>query len=228
MGPRGDRRRGDRPGHGGRCGAAGYRTLLLEAYDFAKGTSSRSTKLVHGGVRYLAEGDLALVREALHERGACSARTPRTWSTSWPFVVPAYSWWSGPLLRVGPGLYDLLAGPADLGTVAADLARRGAPARPDPGAGAACAAAWSTHDGQFDDARLAIALLRTLLDLGGTALNYVPVTGLIQEDGAGRGVSARDAETGEEFAIKARAVVNATGVFADAVRHARRPRGPAP
>ncbi len=196
--------------------ARGHRTVLLEAHDFAKGTSSRSTKLVHGGVRYLAQGRLGLVREALRERGLLRQNAPHL-VRDLAFVVPAYSWWARPYYGIGLKAYDLLAGHLGFGALAGHRPRRGAaprPAlRPDGLRGGVV-----YHDGQFDDARLAIALMRTATDLGASALNYLPVTGLLKEGGRVAGVAARDAETGEAFAIAARAVVNATGVFADAVR----------
>jgi glycerol-3-phosphate dehydrogenase len=205
--------------------ARGHRTVLLEAHDFAKGTSSRSTKLVHGGVRYLAQGRLGLVREALRERGLLRQNAPHL-VRELAFVVPAYSWWARPYYGIGLKAYDLLAG--HLGFDASrvigrdEALRRASALRPDGLRGGVV-----YHDGQFDDARLAIALMRTATDLGASALNYLPVTGLLKEGGRVSGVSARDAETGETFAIAARAVVNATGVFADAVRRLDEPDAPA-
>ncbi len=194
----------------------GYRTVLLEARDFAQGTSSRSTKLIHGGVRYLAQGDIPLVREALHERGVLFRNAPHL-VHSREFVVPAYRWREIPFYGIGLKVYDLLAGrynlrrsrwigPADVVVRIPSLVRTG------------LRGGIVYTDGQFDDARLAIALARTLVDLGGTALNGAPVTGFTKRGGRITGVTARDAETGEEFALEARGVINATGVYADAVR----------
>lgn len=202
--------------------ARGYRTVLLEAHDFAQGTSSRSTKLVHGGVRYLAGGQVGLVREALRERGRLLENAPHLVHDR-AFLLPSYSWWETPYYGLGLKAYDLLAGRYRLGrsrTVPADAAQRLAPGiRSDALRGGVV-----YHDGQFDDARLAVALARTVDDLGGTALNYVAVDGLEKgPDGKIRGVRARDAETGESFAIAARGVVNATGVFTDAVRRLDEP-----
>jgi len=200
----------------------GFSTLLLEATDFAQGTSSRSTKLVHGGVRYLAQGKLGLVREALHERGVLLRNAPHL-AHRLDFLVPAYS--LGGLAYYGVGLkaYDLLAGSAGLGgsrPVGRSEALRLAPSlAPDRLQGGIVYA-----DGQFDDARFAIALVRTLLDLGGIALNALPVVGILQEGGRVSGVEALDSETGERFRIAARAVVNASGVEADAVRSLDDPR----
>lgn len=196
--------------------ARGYRTLQLEAYDFAKGTSSRSTKLVHGGVRYLAQGDLGLVREALHERGLLRRNAPHL-VHDLSFVVPAYRWWEQPFYGFGLKLYDILAGDLAWGA-SRPVSREEALERVPTLEPSGLRGGVVYFDGQFDDARLAVALLRTVLDQGGVALNYMPVTALRKAGERVAGVVAHDAETGEEFAIDARAVVNATGVFADAVR----------
>jgi len=194
----------------------GYRTLLLEAHDFAKATSSRSTKLVHGGVRYLAQGNLALVYEALRERGRLQRNAPHL-VKALPFVVPGYTWWSNPYYGAGLMLYSLMAGSLGIGfsrLVGPKEALRLAPTlEPDGLRGGVV-----YYDGQFDDARLVVTLMRTVLDAGGLALNYTPVTGLLKEGGKVRGVLARDAESGAELRLRARVVVNATGVFADSVR----------
>ena len=173
--------------------ARGYRTLLLEAHDFAKGTSSRSTKLVHGGVRYLAQGHLGLVREALHERGLLPQRR-LTWSTTSPSWSPPIRGGQRPYYGIGLKAYDLLAGQLGLGAsrvVGRDEALRRVPTlRPDGLRGGVV-----YHDGQFDDARLAIALVRTAVDLGGMALNYCLSTALDQARGpglGGRGARRRD------------------------------------
>jgi glycerol-3-phosphate dehydrogenase len=201
--------------------ARGYRALLLESLDFAHGTSSRSTKLVHGGVRYLAQGNIPLVREALHERGLLTRNAPHL-VLARDFIVPAYRWLQIPFYGIGLWLYDRLAGKLSLGrsrrlgrdevieripTIRADGLRGGI----------------LYTDGQFDDARLAVALARTAVGLGASALNHCEVVGILKELGKVAGVRARDAETGEEFEIRARAVVNATGVYADAVRRLDQP-----
>jgi glycerol-3-phosphate dehydrogenase len=196
--------------------ARGYRTLLLEAHDFAKGTSSRSTKLVHGGVRYLAQGNISLVYDALRERGRLRRNAPHLVKTL-PFVVPAYDWWARPYYGAGLLLYSLLAGSLGLGVsriISRAEALRLVPTL-EPGG---LRGGVLYCDGQFDDARLAIALLRTLLDLGGIALNYAPVTDFIKTDGRITGVVARDVETSAELRIAARVVINATGVYADELR----------
>ncbi|WP_422930431.1 FAD-dependent oxidoreductase [Singulisphaera sp. PoT] len=194
----------------------GYRTLLLESHDFAKGTSSRSTKLVHGGVRYLEQGRVGMVREALRERGLLRQNAPHL-VHDMAFVVPAYNWWSRPYFGVGLKVYDLLSGSLGLGasrSIGRDETLARLPTlRPQGLQGGSL-----YYDGQFDDARLAIALLRTALDQGGCALNYCPVTSILHRNGQTSGVTARDAETGEDFEIQGRCVVNATGVFVDAIR----------
>lgn len=198
----------------------GHATLLLEAHDFAKGTSSRATKLVHGGVRYLAQGNLSLVHEALEERSHLLANAPHLVHPL-RFVVPAYHWLDIPKFGAGLTFYDLLAGTHGIGHSRVLDAASTVVALPtvNPAGLRGGIAYW---DAQFDDARLAIALMRTHFDLGGVALNYLPVDGLICEDGQVRGVVAHDAETGESFHIAARVVINATGVWADAVRRFER------
>ncbi len=200
----------------------GYKTLLLEQADFAKGTSSRSTKLVHGGVRYLAQGDIGLVREALHERGLLLQNAPHLCHNQ-AFIIPNYSWWGGPFYTLGLKLYDLLAGRLSLGASThlskADTLRQLPTLRP-----AGLRGGVRYHDGQFDDARLAVNLAQTCLDHGGTALNYCPVRGLLK-DAHGRvtGVRATDLETGRSYELQATTVVNATGIFVDAVRQLDEP-----
>lgn len=203
----------------------GYRTLLLEAHDFAKGTSSRSTKLVHGGVRYLAQGNVALVYEALQERGRLRRNAPHLVSTL-PFVVPGYTWWSNPFYGAGLLLYSLMAGSLGMGysrLVSRKKALELAPTLEPEG----LTGGVVYYDGQMDDSRLAIALMRTLFDNEGVALNYAPVTGLIKTNGKITGVQVRDDETGEALEMHARVVVNATGVYADEVRHMDEPHAEA-
>ncbi|GAB3227956.1 glycerol-3-phosphate dehydrogenase/oxidase [Hymenobacter seoulensis] len=192
----------------------GYKTLLLEQVDFAKGTSSRSTKLVHGGVRYLAQGDVGLVREALYERGLLLKNAPHLVKNQ-DFIIPNYEWWGGPFYTIGLKLYDLLAGKLSLGASVhlskAETLRRLGNLKPQGLRGGVL-----YHDGQFDDARLAINLAQTCLEHGGTLLNHVGVTGLLKdEQGQVSGVKATDQETGATYELQAKAVVNATGVFVD-------------
>ncbi|AIT28363.1 FAD binding domain protein [Bordetella holmesii 44057] len=199
----------------------GFRTLLLEGADFAKGTSSKATKLVHGGVRYLAQGNVSLVREALHERGLLARNAPHL---AWPlgFVVPAYSMLDQPFYGVGLKLYDMLAGKLNLAP-SRWLSSRETLARASTLApavnGQRLRGGVLYYDGQFDDARLATALMRTLLDLSGTAINYVKVVGLTR-DAQGRidGVRTHDTIDDTQHTVSGRCVINATGVWVDAVR----------
>ncbi|MBN1144943.1 MAG: glycerol-3-phosphate dehydrogenase/oxidase [Bacteroidales bacterium] len=192
----------------------GFRTLLLEQEDFGKGTSSRSTRLVHGGVRYLAQGDLLLVTEALHERGMILKNAPNL-TFNQEFVIPAYTWWEILKYTAGLKFYDLLAGRLSLGK--SKFLNRENTLALLPGLNKdGLKGGIVYHDGQFDDSRLLITLIRTILDQGGMALNYCKVTGLLKN---GRekitGVTAVDQKTGRTFEIQASVVVNATGVFAD-------------
>jgi glycerol-3-phosphate dehydrogenase len=195
----------------------GLSVLLLEAHDFGKGTSSRSTKLVHGGVRYLEQGNVPLVMSALKERGLMRQNAPHL-VHDLAFIVPNYSWWEAPFYGIGLKLYDLLAGKYGFGaskllSKEETLARLPA-LEPEELRGGVV-----YYDGQFDDARLLIHLAMTAADHGATLVNYCPVTGLTRDaDGYVNGVTARDDETGETFEIAARMVVNATGVFTDSIR----------
>jgi len=194
----------------------GYRTLLLEQHDFSKGTSSRSTKLVHGGVRYLQQGNVSLVLEALHERGLLIQNAPHLVRHQ-PFIVPNYDWWEGPFYGIGMKVYDMLAGNLGLGpskrlSIEETLTRIPT-LEPDGLRGGVI-----YYDGQFDDARMAVCLVRTLAGLGGVPINYMRVTGLRKRGGLVYGVNVEDGESGRTYALNARVVVNATGVFTDAVR----------
>jgi glycerol-3-phosphate dehydrogenase len=200
----------------------GYATLLVEQGDFAKGTSSRSTKLIHGGVRYLQQGNIALVLESLHERGLLMANAPHL-VRNLSFVVPNYDWWEGPFYGIGLKLYDMLAGHLGLGP-SRHLSRAQTLARIPTLEQKGLRGGIVYHDGQFDDARLAITLMQTLEDLGGTAVNYLQVTGLLRDKDLVAGVTARDFESGGEHRIAARAVINATGVWCDALRVMDDPR----
>jgi glycerol-3-phosphate dehydrogenase len=197
--------------------ARGYRTLLLEQVDFAKATSSRSTKLVHGGVRYLQQGNISLVREALHERGLLYVNAPHL-VTNLAFVVPRYKWWEGPFYGIGLKLYDLLAGKLNLAKsrqLKPEETLKHIPNLESEGLDGGT----EYHDGQFDDSRMCATLVRTAMDLGSTMLNHAAVTGLLR-DGEDHvcGVRFRDEESGAEHEAKAKVVVNATGVFSNAIR----------
>jgi len=194
----------------------GYKTLLLEMADFAKGTSSRSTKLVHGGVRYLQQGDVSLVIEALHERGLLIQNAPHLVSHQ-SFIVPSYEWWNGPFYGIGMKVYDALAGKLGIKkskTLSKEEVLEKIPTLEPEG----LRGGVIYYDGQFDDSRLAINLAQTATDLGATTINYMKVNDLIKGDsGFIEGVVARDHIKGEEFKIRVRSVVNATGIFSDSI-----------
>ncbi len=194
----------------------GYKTLLLEQSDFAKATSSRSTKLVHGGVRYMAQGDVFLVMEALRERGLMLKNAPHI-TFNQEFVIPVYSYWDVFLYTVGLKFYDLLAGRLSMGRsyfINPAKALKRLPLLQPKGLKGGIV----YHDGQFDDARMALELARNSVEKGGTVLNYFKVSGLLKnEKGSINGVMAEDVTTGEEFLFKTGLVINATGVFADSI-----------
>jgi glycerol-3-phosphate dehydrogenase len=189
----------------------GYRTLLVERSDFAKGTSSRSTKLVHGGVRYLEQLNLTLVLDALRERGHMLRNAPHLVHDQ-SFVVPAYSYLSLPYYGFGLKVYERLSGKLSMGR--SQLLSRERTLEKLPGIlGEGLRGGILYHDGQFDDARYAISLMRTFQDLGGTAINYVEAVALLQHGGKTIGIQARDTEGGAAFDLQAKVVVNACGVY---------------
>ena len=201
--------------------ARGYRTLLVEQHDFAKGTSSRSTKLVHGGVRYLKQGNISLVLEALNERGLLVENAPHL-AHHLAFIVPIYSWWEGPFYGIGMKIYDRMAG--KLGLTPSSLLSREETIRLIPTIEQnGLQGGVSYYDGQFDDSRLAVNLAQTVFDLGGAAVNYMKVVGLIRRDDLVCGARVRDEETGAEHEVYARAIINATGVFCDTIRRMDEP-----
>ena len=191
----------------------GYKTLLLEKYDFAKGTSSRATKLVHGGVRYLEQGNIRLVREALMERGRLLKNAPHVCHTL-AFVVPFYKWWQKWYYGFGLWLYELLSGKLSLGPTKF-LSKKGALRNLPDLEAEKLNGAVLYFDGQFDDSRLAVNLAQTATEQGATVINYVAVTDFIKEEKIIKGVIAKDELSNEQFEIKASVVINATGVFAD-------------
>ncbi len=194
----------------------GFSVVLLEAHDFAKGTSSRATKLVHGGVRYLAQGNISLVREALRERTLLLHNAPHL-AQALPFVLPGYSWLDIPFYGAGLKLYDALAGKAGLGATRFLSATEGRHLSPNLQA-LGLKGAVRYWDGQFDDARLAIVLARTAQHHGALLLNYCPVKSLAHTDGKVSGLQAMDLETGQALSVNAKCVVNAAGVWVDDVR----------
>lgn len=200
----------------------GHSVVLIEQSDFAKGTSSRSTKLVHGGVRYLKQGNVSLVLEALRERGLLVRNAPHL-VHSLPFVIPSYHWWEGPFYGIGMKVYDTLAG--QLGLEPSRYLTREEitdllPTLETEGLSGGVV----YHDGQFDDARLAIHLAQTAVNHGAIVLNHTRCVGLIKENGHIIGVQAECVETGLQHEIRARCVINATGVFVDDIRRMDQPQ----
>jgi glycerol-3-phosphate dehydrogenase len=197
--------------------ARGYDVLLLEQSDFGKGTSSRSTKLAHGGVRYLEQGNIGLVMEALKERGLLLQNAPHL-VHDLAFVVPNYDWWEAPFYGLGLKLYQLLAGKYGFGAsriLSKEETLQHLPTLKTEGLRGGAV----YYDGQFDDARLLIHMVATAVEQGATLLNYVEVTGLTKDaQGFVDGVTARDVENGNEFRAAAKVVVNATGAFTDLLR----------
>jgi glycerol-3-phosphate dehydrogenase len=196
--------------------ARGYRVVLLEQHDFGKGTSSRSTKLIHGGLRYLKQGRVRLVREALRERGLLCRNAPHLVH---PLVtiVPLYSAWEGPYYGLGVKAYDWLSGRHSLGPsqrLSSAEALRVIPTLEPHG----LRGGVSYFDAAFDDARLLINLVQTCVDLGGVCLNYAPVRELMKQSGRVCGFVAEDVETGRTLRVAARVVVNAAGPFSDQVQ----------
>lgn len=194
----------------------GYQTLLLEQADFGQGTSSRSTKLIHGGVRYLQQGNISFVLEALKERGLLRENAPHL-VHNLPFVVPNYDWWEGPFYGIGLKLYDMLAGKHGFGPskmLSREETIQHIPTIETRG----LRGGVIYYDGQFDDARLIINMAETAAEQGGTLINYLKVIALVKSGNMVAGVIAADMETGKEFNLKAKVIINATGVFTDSIR----------
>ena len=200
----------------------GHDVLLLEQSDFGKGTSSRSTKLAHGGVRYLEQGNIGLVMEALKERGLLLQNAPHL-VHDLAFVVPNYDWWEAPFYGLGLKLYQLLAGKYGFGTsriLSKEETLEHLPTLKTEGLRGGAV----YYDGQFDDARLLIHMVVTAHEQGAALLNYVTVSGLTKDDqGFVSGVIARDGESGREFKAISKVVINATGAFTDALRQKAEP-----
>jgi glycerol-3-phosphate dehydrogenase len=193
----------------------GFKTLLLEQHDFAKGTSSRSTKLLHGGVRYLAQGNFKLVMEALRERGYLLRNAPHI-NTTCSFVIPVYKWWEKWYYGAGLVFYDLLAGKLGLGNTKM-ISKKSTEALLPTLKLKNLKAGILYKDGQFDDTRLAINLAQTATEQGATVLNYCKVTRLTRNHGKMNGVILTDTINRKEYSATSRVIINATGVFVDAV-----------
>jgi glycerol-3-phosphate dehydrogenase len=192
----------------------GYSTILLEKSDFAGATSSRSTKLVHGGVRYLAQGDLLLVMEALHERGILLKNAPHI-SSNQEFIIPVYTWWDTFLYTAGLKFYDLLAGRLSMGK-SYFIDRNETINRLPQLIPKGLKGGVVYHDGQFDDSRMVLSLAKACVERGGLVLNYFVVNGFLKNgEGLICGVKATEISSGDEFRINGQVVINATGVFAD-------------
>ncbi|MBT0552063.1 glycerol-3-phosphate dehydrogenase/oxidase [Riemerella anatipestifer] len=201
----------------------GYKTLLLESHDFSKGTSSRSTKLVHGGVRYLAQGDVGLVKEALRERGLLAKNAAHLFKNQ-SFVIPNYTWWGGPYYKIGLSVYDFLAGSLSLGKTRYinknETIKKLPTVEPK-----SLSSGVVYQDGQFDDARLALNIAQTIVEKGGAVLNYARVIDLLKDEkGKISGVKMRDELSGEEYELSAKVVVNATGVFTNDILNMNNPK----
>jgi glycerol-3-phosphate dehydrogenase len=194
----------------------GYKTILVEAVDFAKGTSSRSTKLVHGGVRYLEQGDIQLVREALKERGLMAKNAGHLVKNQ-SFVIPNYNWWGGSFYTIGLKIYDLLAGSLSLGRSKYISKKKTIEMLPNVEENGLVSGVIY-HDGQFDDSRLAINIAQTAVEKGACILNYIKVVNLLKDDkNQVIGVEVQDHETGNKYDLKGSAIINATGVFTNAI-----------
>jgi len=201
----------------------GYRVLLLEQSDFGKGTSSRSTKLVHGGVRYLEQGNISLVMEALKERGLLRQNAPHLVSDL-AFVVPSYAWWEAPFYGIGLKLYQALSGKYGFGKSEL-LSKKQTLQRLPNIQTEGLKGGVMYYDGQFDDSRLLINMVTTAAEQGATLLNYAKVTALTRnKEGWIDGVTATDLENGKTLRARAKVVINATGAFCDSVRQFAEPQ----
>ncbi len=194
----------------------GYKTLLLEQIDFAKGTSSRSTKLVHGGVRYLAQGNIDLVKEALYERGLMLKNASHLVKDQ-SFIIPNYKWWDNFFYTVGLKIYDFLAGKLSFGK-SIRINKDETTFRLETLKSENLKGGVVYHDGQFDDSRLAVNIAQTCIEKGATVLNHCKVKKLLKnEKSIVNGVVVEDTETEISYKLNAKIVINATGVFTDDV-----------
>ncbi len=196
----------------------GYSTVLLEQSDFAKATSGRSTKLVHGGVRYLQNGDIGLVREALHERGYMRKNAPHLVKDQ-RFIIGNYRWWEKPFYTIGLTLYDLLAGTMSFGR-SLPMSRKDVIRSIPQIVQTHLKGGVVYHDGQFDDARLAVNLMQTAREQGALVVNYTKVNTLLKDpDGQVCGVVAEDVIGGGSLRLEGKCIINATGIFVDSIMH---------
>ncbi len=200
--------------------ARGLSVALFESHDFASGTSSRATKLVHGGVRYLAQGHIPLVREALRERSRLLANAPHV-AHPLTFVMPCFKWWEKPFYGIGLKVYDALAGSRGLGSTAflsKEETRQALPGVRSEG----LSGGVRYMDGQFNDSRLAIDIARTAASKGALMFNYCVVAELLQDAGQVVGVRVVDTETQQSYSVQSGCVINATGVWADSLRSGKK------
>ena len=194
----------------------GYKTLLLEQVDFAKGTSSKSTKLLHGGVRYLAQGNIDLVKEALYERGLLLKNASHLVSNQ-SFIIPNYSWWNNFFYAFGLKVYDILAGKLSFGK-STRINKKETTSRLKTIKKEHLKGGVVYHDGQFDDSRLAVNIAQTCIEYGAVILNHFKVKQLLKNnDGVVNGVVANDSETNMSYNLKAKVIINATGIFTDEI-----------
>jgi glycerol-3-phosphate dehydrogenase len=204
-----------------KAAASGFSVVVLESHDFASGTSSRSTKLLHGGVRYLAQGNIHLVKEALQERSAIMHQAPHL-AQALQFVVPAYRWWQWAFYGIGLKIYDKLAASHGLGRTCFLNRQQTLDALPGLQANH-LQGGIQYWDGQFDDARLALALVKTIERCGGTALNYLTVQQIqpldpVHHQGARFKLTAQDVRQQQMLELRCKTVINATGVWVDQIR----------
>lgn len=192
----------------------GYKVVMLEQADFAKATSSRSTKLVHGGVRYLAQGDVSLVVEALRERGLMKKNAPHLVKDE-RFIIGNYKWWEKPFYTIGLTMYDLLAGKQAFGR-SLPMSKKAVQAEMPELKADGLRGGVVYHDGQFDDSRMAINLMQTAAENGAVVANYIKVTGLVKNAGGKvSGVEVYDEVGGGKYTLHGKVVINATGIFVD-------------
>ena len=193
----------------------GYKTLLIEGHDFAKGTSSRSTKLIHGGVRYLEQGNIKLVREALRERGYLLKNAPHL-SSIQEFIIPVFSWWEKMFYWIGLTLYDILSGSLSIGKTTL-LSKKDTIAHLPSLNTNKLVGGILYYDGQFDDSHLALEIAATAIKNGATVLNYCKATGFIKDNVKITGITCVDTLTGNAYSLKTKTVINATGVFTNSI-----------